>query len=227
MKKRVCYSEMAYVLGMVFLAFGTALMEKGGFGMSVVVAPAYILHLKVSQFLPFFSFGMAEYVLQAVLIVLLSLVLQTFKKHYLFSFITAVIYGFLLDGMMKAVSFMPESFLIRICLYVAGFVICAIGVAFLFHTYIAPEAYELVVKEVSHEKKMEIGKVKTIYDLSSCFISVLLSFLFFGLFRFEGVKTGTFICAVFNGWLIGKMGNLLERMLDFKDGSDLRKYMDQ
>lgn len=226
MKKGVCYSEMAYVWGMLLLAFGTALMEKGGFGMSIVVAPAYILHLKVSQYLPFFSFGMAEYVLQAVLIVLLSLILHTFKKHYLFSFITAVIYGFLLDGMMKAVSFMPETFLLRVCLYVTGFIICAIGVAFLFHTYIALEAYELVVKEVAHEKKMEIGKVKTIYDLSSCFISVLLSFLFFGLFRFEGVKIGTFICALFNGWLIGKMGNLLERTFDFQDGLGLRKYMD-
>ena len=93
MKKKVFYTEMAYVLGIVILALGTALMEKANFGMSMVVAPAYLLHVKISQTLPFFSFGMAEYTLQAVIIVLLALVMRRFKLSYLFSFCTAVIYG--------------------------------------------------------------------------------------------------------------------------------------
>jgi len=100
MKKKTMYTEMAYVLGIVILALGTALMEKADFGMSMVVAPAYLLHLKISQTLPFFSFGMAEYTLQAVVIVLLALVMRRFRLSYLFSFCTAVIYGFVLDGVM-------------------------------------------------------------------------------------------------------------------------------
>lgn len=81
MKKKI-YAELAYVLGLVILAFGTALMERADFGMSMVVAPAYILHLKLRDVLPFFSFGMAEYCLQAVLIVVLCLVLRRFRLGY-------------------------------------------------------------------------------------------------------------------------------------------------
>ena len=53
MKKRTFYTEAAYALGIVILAIGTAMMEKANFGMSMVVAPAYLLHLKLADTLPF------------------------------------------------------------------------------------------------------------------------------------------------------------------------------
>ena len=61
MKKSVFYTELSYVFGMLILALGFAMMTYADFGLSMVVAPAYLLHLKVSQYLPFFSFGTAEY----------------------------------------------------------------------------------------------------------------------------------------------------------------------
>ena len=66
--KKTFYCEAAYAIGLACLALSTALMATADFGVSMVVAPAYILHLKVSEYLPFFSFGMAEYLLQLVLI---------------------------------------------------------------------------------------------------------------------------------------------------------------
>ena len=90
--KKVCYSELAYALGILILAMGTALMEKAGFGVSMVVAPAYLLHLKISQTLPFYTFGTSEYCLQAVLLILLFLVLRRFKKGYLFSVTSMIAY---------------------------------------------------------------------------------------------------------------------------------------
>lgn len=39
MKKRVFYTELAYILGLLVLAVGTAMMERADFGMSMVVAP--------------------------------------------------------------------------------------------------------------------------------------------------------------------------------------------
>ena len=59
--KKVFFSEIAYVLGIIILALGTALMERADFGLSMVVAPAYLLHLKISQYITVFSFGMSEY----------------------------------------------------------------------------------------------------------------------------------------------------------------------
>ena len=155
--KRTFYCELAYFVGIVVLALGTALLEKADFGMSMVVAPAYLLHLKVSEFLPFFSFGMAEYVFQALLLIILSLIVGSVKKSYLLSFVTAFLYGIILDGAMGIVACFPfRGFVWQAVLYTAGLFICAIGVALLFHTYFPPEAYELFVKELSEKFKLSI-----------------------------------------------------------------------
>lgn len=222
-QKRVCLTEMAYVLGILILAAGTALMELADFGMSMVVAPAYLLHLKVSQVVPAFSFGMSEYVLQAVLLIALGAVMRRFRMSYLFSFVTAVIYGFTLDLAIFAASALPcPGILWRCAYYVLGMVLCSLGVAFLFHTYIAPEAYELVVKEISAKTGARLDRVKTVYDCCSCALGVALSFAFFGFGHFEGVKAGTIFCALINGFLIGRISLALENAFDFKDALPLR-----
>ena len=79
-QRRIFYSEYAYAAGIAALAIGTALMERADFGMSMVVVPAYLLHLKISQTLPFYTFGTSEYVLQAFLLAALSLLLRRFKS---------------------------------------------------------------------------------------------------------------------------------------------------
>ena len=223
--KKTFYTELAYVFGLIFVALGVAFMEKPDFGVSMVVAPAYILHLKISETYSFFTFGMAEYTLQAVLLVLMALVVRKFKLSYLFSFVTAVIYGFLLDFCMFLVSYVPmENMALRITYYTLGMVLCAIGISLFFHTYIAPEVYELFVKEVSSKFGVEIHKFKTGYDICSCLIGVILSFIFFGFGVFRGVKWGTIICALINGTLIGLCSKFLEQRFVFKDGLGLRKY---
>ncbi|MCQ2432350.1 MAG: DUF6198 family protein [Clostridia bacterium] len=225
MKKRTFYAELAYILGLLILALGTALMERADFGMSMVVAPAYILHLKISQFLPFFSFGMAEYTFQAVLLLAMMIVLRQARLTYLFSFVTAVIYGFTLDGCMALIGLLPGGgMVLRVVFYFAGMLLCSLGVSLLFHTYIAPEAYELFVKEVSAKTKTDIHKFKTGYDIVSCLVSVLLSFLFFGFLHFEGVKLGTVFCALINGFIISLCAKFLEAHFSFADRFPLRKY---
>ena len=163
MKKKIFYTEYAYVIGIVLLALSTALTVLADFGVSMVIAPAYLLHLKVSEYLPYFSFGMAEYTFQAFLLLVMMLIIRRAKLSYLFSFVTAVIYGFLLDGITLLVAYIPvDSFITRIILYTVGMLICAFSIALLFRTYISPEAYEMFVKEVSAKLGMEISKFKTI-----------------------------------------------------------------
>lgn len=227
MKKKLFYSEIAYILGIIILAFGTALSEKADFGMSMVVAPAYLVHLKLSEIVPWFSFGMAEYCLQAILLVILSIAMKRFKKMYLFSFVTAVYYGIVLDLLLVLVGMIPFGGIVgRVILFVAGVLACSLGVAMLFNTYIAPEAYELVVKEVSSKFKKDISKTKIVYDCCSCAIAIVMSFIFFGFGHFEGVKYGTVICALVNGILIGWFSKLLNRIFEFKDGLKFRKYFE-
>lgn len=225
MKKRTLYAEAAYLLGIVILALGTALMEKAAFGMSMVVSPAYILHVKISEFLPFFTFGMAEYTFQAFLLVILCIVKRKFRMIFLFSFVTAVIYGFTLDGVMLLCSGLPADGIVwRILWYILGMVICSMGVALLFHTYIAPEAYELFVKVIAVDHGWEISRVKTVYDCVSCAVSVILSFVFFGFGTFVGVNWGTVVCALINGSIIGACTALLKKCFTFADALPWRKY---
>lgn len=215
--KKIFYQELAYAAGLLTLALGTALMERANFGMSMVVAPAYLVYLKVSQFYPWFTFGMAEYCFQALLIIVLSIALLRFKRHFLFSFATAFLYGNILDLMMLAVGMIPGSgYVLRFVFYIAGMAVCALGVSFLFHTYVTPEAYELCVKELSEKTGGNIHVIKTIYDCCSCLMAVAMSFAFYGLFVFEGVKAGTIFCAAVNGWLIGQCSFWLEKHFEFK-----------
>ena len=225
--KRTFYTEAAYVIGLITLALGTAFMERANFGMSMVVAPAYLIYLKVSDYLNWFSFGMAEYCFQTFLIIVLAIVLHRFKRKYLFSFITAFIYGSVLDVMMNAVNLIPgNGILQRIVCYNVGLIICAIGVSLLFHTYIPPEAYELVVKEISSKFDWDINNTKTAYDCCSCIVAVVMSFLLIGFWRFEGVKLGTVLCALINGRMIGQCSNHFEKHFDFVDAFRFRKCFD-
>ena len=226
--KKIFYSELAYVMGIVILALGTAMMERADFGMSMVVAPAYLLHLKVSETFAFFSFGMAEYVFQGMLLIAMMLLLRRFRVAYLFSFITAVFYGFTLDIMLKFIGYMPcNGIALRVAFYILGMVVCAVGVSLLFHTYIPLEAYEMFVKEVSARLGMDINKFKTIYDCTSCADAVIMSFAFFGFGKFEGVKLGTIICALINGRIIGLCSAWFEGVFEFEDGMRLRSFFEQ
>ena len=225
MKKTVLYTELAYVLGMVGLSLSVALMTRADFGVSMVVAPAYLLYLKLNPLLPFFTFGMAEYTLQAVLLLFTVLAVKKFRPYFLFSFVTAVLYGFLLDGWMLLVQRFPaESIALRCLWYVLGLGLGAVSIACFFKTYIAPEVYELLVKELALKLSKPTHRVKTVYDCVSCAVAVVMSFAFFGLWRFEGVKLGTVICALVNGWLIGRFTALYEKGFDFRDGLPWRKY---
>ena len=227
-RKRIFYAELAYALGIALLALGTALMERADFGMSMVVAPAYIVHRKLVQLLPWFSFGVAEFALQAVLLLVLSMLMGRFKRSYLFSFATAVLYGVVLDLCISAVALLPGTgTLARLIFYGMGLLLCASGVALLFHSYISPEAYELFVKEIADKWRWKLGRVKTAYDCISCALGIALSFAFFGWGRFEGVKAGTILCALVNGALIGWIDRRLSASLEFQDGLKLRSLFEK
>lgn len=235
MKKKL-YTEIAYILGLVILALGSALVAASNFGVAMVVAPAYLIYLKLSSLpaLSFFTFGMAEMLFQIVIFILMLIVLRKFKVRYLFFFVTTLFYGLvLLDSFMRLIALIPggELLYVRIIYFVIGLLLSALGVAFLFHTYITPEAYELFVMEVSKKYNFNINRFKTIYDISSCVLAVIMSLLLFQLGELksirsgsdflnilkglQGVGIGTVIAAVLNGFIISLFSKFLEKRLHF------------
>lgn len=225
MKKTVFYTEIAYLLALALLALGTALTAYGGLGLSMVVAPAYILHLKLSEVFPAFTFGAAGYTLQAVVLLVMMLLLRKAKLRYLFSFLTAFFYSFLLDGAMELTAFLPQGLLLQIVLYIAGTVLCCAAIALLFGTYLPPEAYELCVKEVAFKLGKPIHTVKTVYDCCSLAVALVLSLLFFGTIR--GIGIGTIVCAFLYGTLIRQFQRLYFRLFHFTDRFPLRNFFEE
>lgn len=225
MKKCRFSTELAYLLGILILTMSVSLMEAADFGVSMIVAPAYLLHLKLVPILPFFSFGMAEYTLQAALLLIMIAALRKFRPYFLFSFITAVFYGVVLDLVMALFALIPPvTFVMRIVYFTVGEILGAMAISLLFHTYIAPEVYELFVKEFAEKLQKQPHRVKIVYDVCSCLAAIIMSFSFFGMWHFEGVKLGTIITVIFNGWLIGRFTKLYEKLFDFQDSLPLRKY---
>ncbi len=230
MKKPVFYTEVAYIAGIVALAFGVTFMERADFGLSMVVAPAYVLHRFISALpgMGWFSFGVAEYTLQLALVLVLMVIMRKFRLSYFFSFVTAVVYGYLLDlimWLMPAVS--ADNLGLRIVFFIVGELCCTFGVSMVFHTYIPPEAYELFVSEIGKRSRLSTGAVKWIYDIVSCLVGIGLSFLFFGMGTFVGIGWGTIVCALINGVIIGWLCKWEDKTFEFKDGLKLRKYFEK
>ena len=225
MKKRVFYTELAYLTGLLLLSLGSALMTYSDFGVSMVVAPAYLLHLKLSEFVPFFSFGMAEYTLQAVILLVMIGILRSVKLSYFFSFVTAVLYGLFLDAWLILLGLIPnETLPLQIIVFVIGMLLCSFSISLLFRTYIPPEVYELFVSEVSKRFSFNIHKFKTVYDCASLLISVVLSIVFFGIWPLHGIGIGTVICAFLNGTLIAFFTKITDKVWVFEDKFSFAKH---
>ena len=108
--------------------------------------------------------------------------------------------------------------------FVLGTVLCSFAVSLFFHTYLSPEAYELIVKEIAGKFRLNINTVKTVYDCLSTVLGIAMSFVFFGFGVFEGVKLGTILCALINGFLIGRFTKLLERYFVFENRFPWKSY---
>ena len=239
-KKLVFYTEIAYFVGLFLLAFGTALTIYGGFGVSMVVAPAYILHCFVSQYFEWFTFGMAEYVLQAFLLLLTVIILRKAKWTYLLSFVAAILYGVVLDASMKLTALFPQDVLaLQIIVYIIGIIVCCLSIALLFSTYFPPEAYEMFVKEISAKFKKPIHKVKTFYDCGSLVVAILLCTILlsplkadsiggvFDNFMKYDIGIGTIVCAFIYGFIIKFFQKIYYVFFRFEDRFALRKYFEE
>ena len=60
MKKISKMGELAWLIGTALCALGVAFCTKANFGLSMVAAPPYILHVALSKFSTFFTHGTVE-----------------------------------------------------------------------------------------------------------------------------------------------------------------------
>ena len=226
MKKPTVYTEAAFAVGLLLLAIATAFMAYGGFGVSMVAAPAYIIHLKLSPTIPFFTFGATGYLIEALVLLTMVAIIRKGNPLFLLSFATAVLYGFLLDGVSLFTGLLPEKVpVLQVCLYILGAILCSAAISLILLCYFPPAAHEMFVKKVSAYLNMPFSRLKLLYDCSALAISVVLSLLFFG--ALQGIGVGTVVCAFVNGPMIRGFTNLLNKHITFRDAFHLRTRFEE
>lgn len=215
MKKIGKMNEAAWVLGIVLCALGVCLATKADFGLSMIAAPAYILHVGLVKVFPWYSQGTSEYVFQGILLILLCIGIQRFKMRYLLSFVTAILFGFVLDGwfLVFGGNGAYESPVLRIVAFVVGELFTGLAIAFFFRTKLPLQIYELVVTEVAERYKRKTSTVKQVYDIASLVLSVLLAF--FVNRSMAGIGIGTIVLTIVNAPLIALFGKVLDKFFTF------------
>ena len=210
-------SEATYVAAIILLSLAVAILSAADFGISMIVVPAYLLSLKTGVL----TFGQAEYVIQAGLFIVLCIILRKFRFVYLFSFVTCLIYGLVLD-LWRMIPFFDPSVTppgsmdlwLRAIMFVSGVILTSFSVALFFKTYLYPQVYDFFVKAVSLRYGIKLSVLKTIVDLSCLTASVIMTFAFFG--RIEGIGWGTLVMAVINGTIIGFFSKILDKFFVFQ-----------
>ncbi len=209
-------SEVVYIFAVALLSLAVAMLTAANFGVSMIVAPAYLLSLKTGVL----TFGQAEYVIQAGLFIVFCIVMRGFKVLYLSSFATCLVYGAVLDLWRRIPFFNPSvtspgsiSVPIRILLFIFGVLLTSFSVALFYKTYLYPQVYDFFVKGVSGRFGIQLSRFKTCFDLVCLAVAAIMSLAFFR--RFEGIGWGTLVIALINGTLIGFFCRLFDKYFDF------------
>lgn len=217
MKKLKLPSEVVYLVAIVLLAFSCAMLTSVDFGISMIVAPAYILSLVV----PSLSFGQAEYVIQGLLFLVFCIVMKNFRISYLSAFVTALLYGAVLDLFRLVPLFNPAitapgsmDLWARIVMFIAGVPLTALSVALFSKAYLYPEVYDLFFIGVSRKYCLKTSVVKTCFDAFMLVLGTVMSLAFFK--KFVGINWGTLVMTLLNGSLISLFSKLLDKCVEIK-----------
>ena len=224
MKKIQKSAELLWLFGILFVALGVAICSKADLGVSMIAAPAFIVHEALAALSPTLTVGMTEYLIQGLILILLCLVVRCFNWRYLLAFAVAVFYGYVLDfflWLLGGVSF--EAVWLRWIMLIVGDAITAFGVACFFRTYMPLQVYELFVAELADRFGIGVNKVKAGFDYSLLALSLLLAFTLFGNAKsfdfstiwhtsFHSIGLGTLVTTAVNSPFIACMGRLIDRI---------------
>lgn len=210
-------SELIYLLANIILSFAVAMMSATDLGLSMIVAPAYIL----SQRFDLLTFGQCEYIIQGMEFIIFCILVRKIKLKYFCAFATCIIYGAFLDFWRWIIPAFnsditaPGSFStpVKIAFFIIGLVLTSIAVAMHFKTYLYPQVCDFFVKYLSIHFNIDRTKFKRTFDFGCLALACILTLAFFG--KFVGISWGTAVITVFNGTLIGFFDKLLDKLFVF------------
>lgn len=205
------YYEIFYLLGLIFLSAGIAMMVRSDLGISVVSSVPYVISLHFQQL----SFGTWSYIFQGLLILILIMIVRKIKWAYLISFIVSVAFGYLADLFIFLNSGLPsDSILWRWLYFTLGLFLTSLGIALFIHSRLPPVPYDLFVNDLAIYKSISFRRGKLLFDFTCLLISLVFLFLFVQ--KLVGIGIGTVITAFLHGTLAGLWIKIFNRHLQMR-----------
>lgn len=211
-KKIKRIGEASWIVGNLLCAIGNCLVSKSAFGLSAIIAPAFILNRKIG----FLTVGVCEYIIQGLLLALCCILIGKFKGKFIATICNILFYGACFDVVNYCLAFIvPTTIVARIIVAAVGMTITGFAVALMLRTYIPPSAYEIFVREVADAKGINVNKMKLAFDASMLALTVVLMFALLGGYYIDIIGPLTVIAAFVNSVLISFFGKIIDKYCDF------------
>ena len=207
--------ELTFVAAIVLDAVAVNLMVVSDLGISTISSLPYVL----SQIITSISFGMMNFMVQSLTLVILMCITKKPSPYYILSFIVGFIFGLLVDLLEPIIGMLPSGLILQVIYFLLGWVIMCFSVA-LFHLSELPvQPFDTIVKDLVAFFKSDYKKTKTIIDVSFLSTAIVCSFVF--LKKLVGVGIGTIFMTIFTGSLEGKILQKLKSNFKFVAYSEI------
>lgn len=191
--------EFLTIAAMVFNSFAVTLLIKADFGISAISSVPYVFSIAF----PVLTNGIWNALIQCLWLILTMIAIKKIKPGYIFSFVLAFLFGFMLDFWAGLMAPWSMALSMRLVYFVTGFFAMTVGIScfILCGTPILP--FDTVVRAFTMEKGLGLKKARTGFDLINLTLSLLVSLLFIG--RPVGVGIGTLVSALLMGTVASRV----------------------
>ena len=174
--KRLATRYIASTIGLLLVALGIALSIISNLGTSPLSCPAYLLSL-------WGSLSMGEFTIlinTGLILIQLGVLRGRFKLKYLMQIPASLVFGYLIDFWLWALSFLcPGTILARFSLIAAGAAISAFGVSLEVGAQGWMLSAEMTVYAFTKVCKADFSSIKIVMDCIYVVLAAGLSYLFF------------------------------------------------
>lgn len=194
MFKRVFY----WLLGIILLGFGIALVANTGLGSTAITSIALVLSNVLDM-----SFGSMTLIQNLIFVFIQILILKSnFPKRQYLQIVVSLLLGVAIDLWGQILpDFSQQNYLVTWLIYFVGCLSIAIATVFQLKADIVYNPAEGVVQAISLSIKQPFSKIKTIVDMLIVLSAVVTSLVAFG--SLVGVREGTIISALTIGQMVG------------------------
>ncbi len=213
MKQHRSFSEWAVrllclLLGLYILAQGIAFTILANLGTDAITSPALVAHMVLgkSDFgmgYEFCTVGRMLICIHCLLVLLqIALLRSKYQPIQLLQIVNGLILGAMVDLSLSYTCLLPvPNYAASMAYTLLGCIVCAFGIYTFVKADMIPLSAEGLCLALSRTFNWRFSRVKVAVDCTLIAVAVLASWILLG--RIEGVREGSFICAVSTGFIIG------------------------